>query len=153
MPNYRWLFHISSRVQPKPYTSNLSPLCYAVIEHTQYQARVKLTGSFRLSAVRGHLHPHCIFTELLPETVPQSLHLSCTSELTRQGISLNYSSKLDSLFIFYFYKQSDVWRWSLVNHNSNIFCLSTEVGSYFLGVLIRLFISHYYNRPSSSGQS
>ena len=84
---------LSSRVQPKSYTSNLSPLFYAVIEHTQYQARVKLTGSFRLSAARGHLHPHCIFTELLPETVPQSLRHSCTSELTRQGISLFYSSR------------------------------------------------------------
>ena len=117
MSNYRWLFHISSRVQPKPYTSNLSPLCYAVIEHTQYQARVKLTGSFRLSAGRGHLHPHCIFTELLPETVPQSLRHSCTSELTRQGISLNYSSKLDSLFDFVSYDTEVMWRWSLVNHN------------------------------------
>ena len=102
MPNYRWLFHISSRVQPKPYTSNLSPLYYAVIEHTQYQARVKLTGSFRLSAGNRHLHRYCIFTELLPETVPQSLRHSCTSELTRQGISLNYSSKLDSIFILRF---------------------------------------------------
>ena len=99
MPHYRWLFHISSRAEPKPCTSNLSPLFYAVMKHTQYQARVKLTGSFRLSAGRGHLHPHCIFTELLPETVPQSLRHSCTSELTRQGISLNYSSKLDSIFI------------------------------------------------------
>ena len=79
---------LSSRVQPKPYTSNLSPLFYAVSEHLQYQARVKLLGSFRLSAGNRHLHRYCIFTELLPETVPQSLHLSCASELTRQGISL-----------------------------------------------------------------
>jgi hypothetical protein len=105
---------LSSRVQPKPYTSNLSSLHYAVIEHLQYQARVKLTGSFRLSAARGHLHPHCIFTELLPETVPQSLRHSCTSELTRQGISLFYSSRrtLSSSST----KWSDVWRWSLANH-------------------------------------
>ena len=84
---------LSSRVKPKPYTSDLSPLYYAVNQQKQYQARVKLTGSFRLSAGRGHLHRYCIFTELLPETVPQSLHLSCTSELTRQGISLFYSSR------------------------------------------------------------
>ena len=91
---------LSSRAQPKSCTSDLSPLFYAVRKQSQYQARVKLTGSFRLSAARGHLHPHCIFTELLPETVPQSLRHSCTSELTRQGISLNYSSQLDSIFIF-----------------------------------------------------
>ena len=101
---------LSSRVQPKPYTSNLSSLFYAVIEHTQYQARVKLTGSFRLSAARGHLHPHCIFTELLPETVPQSLRHSCTSELTRQGISLFYSSRrtLSSAFNLAIVKSCDV---------------------------------------------
>ena len=84
---------LSSRVQPKSYTSNLSPLFYAVMKHSQYQARVKLTGSFRLSAGNRHLHRYCIFTELLPETVPQSLRHSCTSELTRQGISLFYSSR------------------------------------------------------------
>ncbi len=67
---------------------NLSHLCYATIEHTQYQAVVKLLGSFRLSAGNRHLHRYCIFTELILETVPQSLHHSCTSELTRQGISL-----------------------------------------------------------------
>src|SRR3989344_2059822 len=67
---------------------NLSHLCYAVSTYTQYQATVKLLGSFRLAAGRGHLHPHCIFTELFPETVVQSLRHSCASELTRQGISL-----------------------------------------------------------------
>ena len=106
---------LSSRAQPKSCTSNLSPLFYAVMKQSQYQARVKLTGSFRLSAGRGHLHPHCIFTELLPETVPQSLRHSCTSELTRQGISLFYSSRrtLSSSSIL---RRSDVWRWSLANH-------------------------------------
>ena len=67
---------------------NLSHLCYASNEYTQYQAVVKLLGSFRLSAGNRHLHRYCIFTELILETVPQSLHHSCTSELTRQGISL-----------------------------------------------------------------
>ena len=101
MPNYRWLFH--RRVQHnRNHVFNLSPLHYAVIEQLQYQARVKLTGSFRLSAGNRHLHRYCIFTELLPETVPQSLRHSCTSELTRQGISLFYSSRrtLSSSFDF-----------------------------------------------------
>ena len=35
-----------------------------------------------------HLHRYYNFTESLVETVPKSLHLSCGSELTRQGISL-----------------------------------------------------------------
>ena len=106
---------LSSRAQPKSCTSNLSPLFYAVMKHSQYQARVKLTGSFRLSAARGHLHPHCIFTELLPETVPQSLRHSCTSELTRQGISLNYSSSWTLSYSFTL-QHSELWRWSLANH-------------------------------------
>src|SRR3989338_8718645 len=91
-----WLEHASqkngisltSRVQPKPYTSNLSHLCYATKKHAQYQVIVKLLGSFRLTALHRHLHRYCIFTELVPETVLQSLHHSCASEFTRQGISL-----------------------------------------------------------------
>ena len=35
-----------------------------------------------------HLHRYCIFTGHLVETVLQSLRLSCTSELTGQGITL-----------------------------------------------------------------
>src|SRR3989344_4682344 len=66
----------------------VSRLCYAAEKHTQYQVIVKLLGSFRLTAGNRHLHRYCIFTELFPETVPQSLRHSCTSELTRQGISL-----------------------------------------------------------------
>ncbi len=49
--------------------------------HTQYQVVVKLPGSFRLTAGNRHLHRYCIFTELVPETVLQSLHHSCASEL------------------------------------------------------------------------
>src|SRR3989344_1586380 len=67
---------------------NLSHLCYAVTSYAQYQATVKLLGSFRLTAGNRHLHRYCIFTERYSETVPQSLHYSCASELTRQGISL-----------------------------------------------------------------
>jgi len=106
---------LTSRIQPRSNPSNLSHLCYAMSTYTQYQATVKLLGSFRLAAGRGHLHPHCIFTELFPETVVQSLRHSCASELTRQGISLNYSSQLDSIFILHF-RDSDAWCWSLVNH-------------------------------------
>ena len=45
-------------------------------------------GSFRLAAGRRHLYRHCNFTGMFVETVSKSLHLSCGSELTRQGISL-----------------------------------------------------------------
>ncbi|CAM9471461.1 unnamed protein product, partial [Phaeothamnion confervicola] len=45
-------------------------------------------GSFRPAAGRRHLHRHYNFTEPLSETVVNSLHDSCGSELTRQGISL-----------------------------------------------------------------
>src|SRR3989338_6288374 len=59
----------------------VSRIFYAVQKHAQYQAIVKLLGSFRLTALNRHLHRYCIFTELVPETVLQSLHHSCASEL------------------------------------------------------------------------
>ena len=59
----------------------VSHIFYAVKKHAQYQVIVKLLGSFRLTALNRHLHRYCIFTELVPETVSQSLHHSCASEL------------------------------------------------------------------------
>ena len=59
----------------------VSPLCYVCKSYPQYQAAVKLLGSFRLTAGNRHLHRYCIFTEQIPETVLQSLYHSCTSEL------------------------------------------------------------------------
>ena len=50
--------------------------------------QLRFTGSFRLAAGTSHLHDDYSFTEALVETVIQSLHHSCRSELTRQGISL-----------------------------------------------------------------
>ena len=74
------VFHISTPRNPKA-RFKVSHLCYALIKQPQYETTVKLLGSFRLTAGRGHLHPHCIFTEQVLETVSQSLRLSCTSEL------------------------------------------------------------------------
>ena len=48
----------------------------------------RFTGSFRPVAGNRHLHLYYNFTELTAETVSGSLHHSCRSELTRQGISL-----------------------------------------------------------------
>ncbi len=48
----------------------------------------RCTGSFRPTAGIRHFHRKYNFTEILVETVPRSLHDSCRSELTRQGISL-----------------------------------------------------------------
>ncbi len=135
---------LSSRAQPKPYTSNLSPLYYAVHEHLQYQTRVKLLGSFRLSAGNRHLHRYCIFTELFPETVPQSLHLSCTSELTRQGISLNYSSSWTLSYSFTL-RHSELWRWSLVNHIGLQVHFCTT-GSFMMRKQLDCF---YFRKPNS----
>ena len=72
----------------------VSLLYYALIKQPQYEATVKLLGSFRLSAGIRHLYRNCIFTEQVLETVSQSLRHSCTSELTRQGNTL-YLSFLD----------------------------------------------------------
>ena len=44
--------------------------------------------SFRLVAGNRHLHRYYNFAGRVIETVPRSLHHSCGSELTRQGISL-----------------------------------------------------------------
>ena len=65
----------------------------------QYQVAVKLLGSFRLTAGNRHLHRYCIFTEHVLETVSHSLRLSCTSELTRQGIALFYSLAQEGLYL------------------------------------------------------
>ena len=84
-----------------------SHLCYALIKQPQYEATVKLLGSFRLTAGNRHLHRYCIFTEQVLETVSQSLRLSCTSELTRQGIALFYSFLLqqEGLYLHHLYKE------------------------------------------------
>src|SRR5699024_8885629 len=46
------------------------------------------TGSFLPVAGNTHFHVYYNFTGSFVETAPKSLHLSCGSELTRQGISL-----------------------------------------------------------------
>src|ERR1700722_11532728 len=57
-------------------------------------ARVQLrcTGSVRLGAGIRRLHRNHKFAESLAKTVALSLHHSCRSELTRQGISLGFIS-------------------------------------------------------------
>ena len=83
---FHWRLHDSRNRRFK-----VSHLCYAYITQPQYQAVVKLLGSFRLTTGNRHLHRYCIFTEQVLETVFHSLRHSCTSELTRQGITLYYS--------------------------------------------------------------
>ena len=51
------------------------------------RGRRKLAKSGYHFSIR-HLHRYYNFTELTVETVSRSLHHSCRSELTRQGISL-----------------------------------------------------------------
>ena len=83
---FHWRLHT-----PQKECFKVSHLCYAWITQPQYQAIVKLLGSFRLTTGNRHLHRYCIFTERVLETVFHSLRHSCTSELTRQGITLYYS--------------------------------------------------------------
>ena len=63
---------------------------YAEHENRNNSDRLQLRciGSFRPSTGRRHLHRQYNFTERPVETAPNSLHDSCRSELTRQGISL-----------------------------------------------------------------
>jgi len=49
---------------------------------------VKVPGTFRPVLTNLHLHKYFNFTGIILETVGESLHHSCRSELTRQGISL-----------------------------------------------------------------
>src|SRR4051812_27422348 len=83
---FHWRLH-----DPQEDRFKVSHLCYAYIPQPQHQAVVKLMGSFRLTVGNRHLHRYCIFTERVLETVFHSLRHSCTSELTRQGITLYYS--------------------------------------------------------------
>ena len=67
-----------------------TPPTYATHAAQKHSIRLQLrfTGSFRPAAGNRYLRRYCNFTESLVETVPNSLCLSCRSELTRQGISL-----------------------------------------------------------------
>src|SRR3989344_2798654 len=73
---FHWRLH-----PPQKADFKVSHLCYASYPYSQYQVAVKLPGSFRLTAGNRHLHRYCIFTGHFSETVPQSLRLSCASEL------------------------------------------------------------------------
>ena len=108
---------LSSRSHPRTKPSNLSPLCYVCKSYPQYQVAVKLLGSFRLTAGNRHLHRYCIFTERVPETVLQSLHHSCASELHLSLIVPLAPSKtsfptflwaLDYIFISFLYMRVGV---------------------------------------------
>jgi len=91
-----------------------SHLCYASQSYAQYQAIVKLLGSFRLTAGNRHLHRYCIFTELYSETVAQTLHYSTRQNLPdkelRSTIPQSWTLSSPSL------ARWGAWRWSLVNH-------------------------------------
>src|SRR6476646_10050435 len=55
------------------------------------RVQLRCTGSFRLDAGIRRLHRNHKFAEPFAKTVALSLHHSCRSELTRQGISLGSS--------------------------------------------------------------
>lgn len=66
----------------------VSHLSYTNRTEHQYQAIVKVPGSFRPAARNEHLYSYCNFAGPVVETAGKSLRHSCRSELTRQGISL-----------------------------------------------------------------
>ena len=67
--------------QPPSYPTQIQPSRYDRMQSSS-------TGSFCPAAGSAHLHADFNFAGPLVETVPHSLHHSCGSELTRQGISL-----------------------------------------------------------------
>ena len=74
------MFHRRIHVTRKQHFKSYR-LRYASNTYGQYQVTVKLLGSFRLTAGNRHLHRYCIFTELVSETVLQSLHYSTRRNL------------------------------------------------------------------------
>ncbi len=78
---------MAPRFLAKPNRS-LRPILHVPCPGTTRSCSKGFTGSFRPVAGTRHLHRNYNFTELMVETVPRSLHHSCRSELTRQGISL-----------------------------------------------------------------
>jgi hypothetical protein len=107
----------------------VSPLCYVCKSYPQYQVAVKLLGSFRLTAGNRHLHRYCIFTEQIPETVLQSLYHSCTSELTRQGISLFVPFAYEGPYLV-LNEYHGVW--SLRGHLTLIFGVKIKLDIYYI---------------------
>ena len=83
----KWYFTGDS---PHARTCGSASPTYPTYEPQKHSIRLQLrsTGSFRPAAGNRYLRRYCNFTESLVETVPNSLCLSCRSELTRQGISL-----------------------------------------------------------------
>ena len=80
---FHWRLH-----RPRRGGFTASHLSSAQHSKTQYQATVKLPGSFRLAAGSRHLRRHYNFAESPTETALGSLRLSCGSDFTRRGISL-----------------------------------------------------------------
>ena len=78
---------MAPRFLAKPNRS-LRPILHVPCPGTTRSCSKGSRGSFRPVAGTRHLHRNYNFTELMVETVPRSLHHSCRSELTRQGISL-----------------------------------------------------------------
>ena len=74
----------------KPYDLNSTSPTYSTHTYTNNNIRLQLRfmGSFRPTASIRHFHRKFNFTESHVETASRSLHDSCRSELTRQGISL-----------------------------------------------------------------
>ena len=67
--------------QPPSYPTQVQPSRNGKLQSSS-------TGSFCPAAGLAHLYANFNFAEPFVETVPHSLHHSCGSELTRQGISL-----------------------------------------------------------------
>ena len=120
-----------------------SHLFYAYNTQPQYEAVVKLLGSFRLTTGNRHLHRYCIFTERVLETVFQSLRHSCTSELTRQGITLYYSFNVGPYLLPI--ARSATYGLSFESRIQSIFRLK-EVA--FNDVIVSELFTVSYNRPN-----
>src|SRR6267143_5346241 len=75
-----------SRLAPR--LQSLPPMLHMLCPNSMPRYS-KASGSFRPYAGNRRLHRYHNFTEPMVETVTKSLHHSCRSELTRQGISLS----------------------------------------------------------------
>ncbi len=110
----------------------VSRLCYALQSYAQYQAVVKLLGSFRLTAGTRHLHRDCIFTELSSETVAQTLHYSTRQNLPDKELrsTIPQSWTLSSSVFRNKSVDLDARGWSLINRDWTDETLLSTSGSY-----------------------
>jgi hypothetical protein len=114
-------------------------------------------GSFRLAIYISYDHNNSNFTKLVLKTIKQSLRHSCTSELTRQGISLHYdrqsySRRFMDIIKFTFINfilLPSIWQTSDIIHLFSILqCLVFLLNSRYFQFFFLIYLNYIINSLS-----